>query len=112
MPRALLQAFEGSAKSLREVTAPEEIHDALTTLDCALEARLRGEPQVALMLGAAFAGAAFDLAATAAASAHMPVTGDSSLANYLAMVSIERKKGRQGARLKACAGQGSPSRQR
>jgi hypothetical protein len=100
MPRTLLRAFEGSAKGFLEVTAPKEIHDALTALQSALEAQRRGQPKVALMLGSAFAGAAFSLAATAAASAHMPVTGDSSLANYLAMVCIERKKGRQRARLK------------
>jgi hypothetical protein len=94
MPRTLLQAFEGSAKTFREVTAPEQI------LNAALEAKLHGQLKVALMLGSAFAGAAFNLAATAAASANMPLTGNSSLANYLAITSIERKKGRQAARLK------------
>jgi hypothetical protein len=100
MPRSLLQAFEGSAKTFREVTAPEEIHSALTALNSALEAQLRGQPKIALILGSAFAGAAFNLAATAAASANMPLTGDSSLANYLAMVCIERKKSRHAAHLK------------
>jgi hypothetical protein len=98
IPRTLLQAFEGSAKTFREVTAPEEIREALTALNCALEAQLRGQPNVALMLGCAFAGAAFDLAATAAAAAHMALTGDSSLANYLAIVSKGSKTGRRAAR--------------
>src|SRR5579864_1932203 len=91
-PRTLPQAFKGSAKKFREVKAPEEIHVALTSLYSALEAQLRGEPKVALMLGSAFAGVAFNLAATAAASANMPLTGNSSLANYLATVCIETTK--------------------
>jgi hypothetical protein len=92
MPRTLLRAFESSAKKFREVTAPEEIHGALTALYSALEAQLRGKPEFALMLTSAFAGAAFNLAATAAASAGMPPTGNSSLANYLAMFPTERPK--------------------
>src|SRR4029077_19431495 len=65
---------------------------ALTALYSALEAQLRGKPEFALMLTSAFAGAAFNFAATAAASAGMPPTGNSSLANYLAMFPTERPK--------------------
>jgi hypothetical protein len=99
MPRTLLQAFEGSAKQFRALTSPQEIHAALTALSYALQAQLRDQPRIALMFGSASAGAAFNLAAIAAASANMPPTGNSSLANYLAMVSIEQKKGGHRARL-------------
>ena len=100
MPKTLLQAFKGSACTFREVTVPKEIRNALTKLTCALEALLRGQPNTALMLGYAFAGAAFDLAATATATASMQLTGDASLANYLSMVSAGPKKGRHAARRK------------
>ena len=93
MPRTPLSALEkGCAKTFREVTAPEEIHGALTALYSALEAQLECKPTFALMLTSRFAGAAFNLAATAAASANMPLTGNASLANYFAMFPVERKE--------------------
>jgi hypothetical protein len=90
MPKGLLGALKVSSKKFREVTAPQEIHDALMALHSALEAQLRGMPEVALMLTSAFAGAAVDLAATATATACMSLSGNLSLSNYLATFVIER----------------------
>jgi hypothetical protein len=89
MPTVLLKVLEGSAEKFREVTVSEEINAALTALQCALEAELCGKPKIALMLSSAFAGAAFDLAAAATATARMPLSGNSSLANYLATFPID-----------------------
>jgi hypothetical protein len=97
MPKALLGALKVSSKKLREVTAPEEIQRTLTALSAALEKKLRGTPQVALMLTAAFAGTAFNLAAAATAATNMPLNGDSSLANYLATFPTDRKEPANGA---------------
>ena len=92
MPKALLGALKSSSKKFIEITAPEEIERTLAALQVALEGELRGTPNVTLMLTAAFGGAAFDLAATATASTHMPLNGDASLANYLAMFPTDRKE--------------------
>jgi hypothetical protein len=83
MPKALLRALNICSNKFLEVTAPEEIHSALTGLSGALEAELSGTPKIALMLTPAFAGAAFNLAVAAAANEGMPLSGNSSLANYL-----------------------------
>lgn len=91
MPKALLSALKISSQKFLEVTAPEEIKHILTALYDALEEELRGTPKVTLMLTAAFAGSAFDRAATASASTRLPLNGDSSLANYLATFPTECK---------------------
>jgi hypothetical protein len=90
--RTLLRALEGSPTKVREVTALGEIRSALMALYAALEARLEEKPTPGLVLTSKFAGAAFDLAAIAAASASMPLTGNSSLADYLAMAGAGRKR--------------------
>jgi hypothetical protein len=90
--KTLLRALEDSPKKVREVTAPEKIRSALMALYAVLEARLEDKPTPGLVLTSRFAGAAFDLAAIAAASASMPLTGNSSLADYLAMVPAGRKR--------------------
>jgi hypothetical protein len=96
MPKALLGALKVSSKKFLEVTAPDEIQRTLTALRAALEEELRGTPKVTLMLTASFAGTAFDLAATATASTHMPLNGDWSLANYLAAFPTNRKEPARG----------------
>jgi hypothetical protein len=101
IPTSLLRALEGSSDNFLEVTTSEEIHGILTTLYSALEAELRGTPAVALMLAPAFAGAAFDLAATAIATAHMPPNGNLSLANYLATFPSEHKVAAYDVRINA-----------
>jgi hypothetical protein len=91
-PNSLLRALEGSGRKLRQVTAPGEIHSALTALSSALEARLQDKPKSAVVLTASFTGAAFDLATLAASSAGMPLIGNSSLADYLATFPAAREK--------------------
>lgn len=92
MPKVLLQALGIPSKKFRQIRESEEIQSTLATLGSALEAELRGTPKVALMLTSAFTGAAFDLAATVTATAHMPLNGNASLANYLAAFPTERKE--------------------
>jgi len=97
MPKALLGALKSSSKKFLEIRAPDEIQRILTALRAALEEELQGTPKVTLMLTAAFAGTAFDLAATVTATTHMPLNGDWSLANYLAAFPTDRKEPAKGA---------------
>jgi hypothetical protein len=92
MSNALGQAVAVSSKQFREVKALEEIRDALIVLRSALEAELRGTPELALMLTSAFSGSAVDLAETVTATASMPLNGNISLSNYLSTFPIERRK--------------------
>jgi hypothetical protein len=89
LSKTLLRAPTVPSGKIQLLTSTERIRDALLVLRSALQAELRGTPQLALMLTAAFSGVAVDLAATATATTRMPLNGNLSLHDFLATYPIE-----------------------